>query len=132
MVDLVRQEFASKEAELKAQVLKEVDKVCLERSQGTNWQTVWVLSDRIKTQIREQIQKEVAALVNAEVTKQAELAATALASELDKLRANIPNLVQERVTMKFNREVSEALDNRLKELKSLLPLDPPETRKITV
>ncbi|RTL07741.1 hypothetical protein EKK58_00950 [Candidatus Dependentiae bacterium] len=133
MVDLVRSEFANKEAELKRAVAEEVNKVCLQKTrESPTWSPSFELSPSMKEKIRTEVATQLTSVINAEVAKQGETIMAALREELEKLRARIPNLVAEKVTIKFNREVNEALDARLKELRALLPLDPPETRKINV
>ena len=133
MIDLVRKEFAQKEAELKKAVADEVTKTCTQRTRdSTNWAPIYELTPAIKEKIRAEVSALVSSAVRDEVVRQSEALMTLMKEELEKLRARIPNLVAERVTLKFNKEVNEALDARLKELRNLLPADPPETRKINV
>lgn len=133
MMDLVRKEFAQKDAELKKAVADEVTKVCMQKTRdSTNWAPIYELTPAVKEKIRAEVSALVSNAVRDEVVRQSEALMTLMKEELEKLRARVPNLVAEKVTNKFNKEVSEALDARLKELRNLLPADPPETRKINV
>lgn len=129
MVNLVEREFSQKEAAMKQLVAEEVARYCLQKTRdSTSWAPIVELTPSVK----EKIKLEVSTVMTEELTKQRAEITTALVKELETLRACIPNLVTERVTMKFNKEISDALDARLKELRNLLPADPPESRKITV
>lgn len=99
---------------------------------STNWAPIHELTPAIKEKIRAEVSALVSNAVRDEVVRQSEALMTLMKEELEKLRVRVPNLVAEKVTNKFNKEVSDALDARLKELRNLLPADPPETRKINV
>lgn len=132
LTDLVRKELTEKEMNLRRSVVEEVNKVCLQKAKDSGWATVYELTGDIKAKIRSAVEELVTKAVSEEVSRQSAALVTIMASELEKLRERIPNLVTERVTNRFNREVSEAMDARLKELRNLLPADPPESRKINV
>lgn len=133
MMDLVRKEFAQKDAELKKSVADEVAKACMQKTRdSTNWSPVFELTPAVKEKIRTEVGALLNNMVRDEVVRQSNALMALMNEELEKLRARIPEMVAQKVTTKFNKEVSDALDARLKELRNLLPADPPETRKINV
>ena len=133
ITDLIRSEFTQKDAELKKAIADEVAKVCLQKAKySVNWVPTYELTPAIKEKIQSEVTTLVSNVIRDEVVRQSDALMTLMKDELEKLRGRIPALVAERVTNKFNKEVSDALDARLKELRALLPADPPETRRINI
>lgn len=133
MVNLVEREFSQKEAAMKQLVAEEVARYCLQKTRdSTSWAPIVELTPSVKEKIKLEVSTQLGMVMAGEIARQKAEVTAALVKELETLRACIPNLVTERVTVKFNKEVTDALDARLKELRNLLPADPPESRKITV
>jgi hypothetical protein len=130
MKDLVEREFNIRDAELKAQVNAEVNKIALQRDKIQSW--TWTLSDDLKTRIRGQVGEELRKVVDGALQEASRKYATMLEAELAKMTALAKSRVEAAVSTKFDKEVRDALDARLKELRNLLPADPPESRRINV
>ena len=130
MKDLVEREFNIRDAELKAQVNAEVNKIALQRDKVQSW--TWTLSDDLKARIRGQVGEELRKVVDEALKEASKKYATMLEAELAKITALAKSRVEAAVSTKFDKEVRDALDARLRELRNLLPADPPESRRINV
>lgn len=130
MKDLVEREFNIRDAELKDQIKTEVDKIALQRDKIQSW--TWTLSDDLKARIRGQVSEELKKVVDEAVRAASGKYAVMLEAELAKMTALAKSKVESTVSAKFDKEVRDALDARLRELRNLLPADPPESRRINV